>query len=718
MSGSLFLDWAVLAVSLCNTFLLLWLGLTVLFNAERRTRGIWLAGGGLLLGGVFFLSHSAILGFAPDFLNQAADFWWRLGWIPVIVSPFAWYVVMLWYTGFWECLPPGTGQNPVHRRHRSWLILLTTASVVILTIFLFANPLPSFDQITHFDLSASLSLWGIPILILLYPLFILTCISLSLDTLFHPGPTVRMMGNLARRRARPWLIAASFVLLLVSLLVGAVMMWVVFGVRQNIPAAFLPPNPDLGRSIAWMDLLISTLIGISVALTGQAAASYEVFTGKALPRRGLLRYWHRALILAVGYSGVVGLSITLDLHPIYNLLISTCLLILFYSLLSWLSYAERERFIEHLRPFVDSQQLYEQILKPPSEIDFPGVKRPFYALCASILGAQKASLVPADSLAPLFGQPLIYPADAFYPVISFQDLAKQLSPQTLCIPMEIGDSSSTFWAVPLWNERGLSGTLLLSEKQDRGLYTQEEMEIARSVGERLMDMQISAEMSRRLMSLQRQQLTESQVIDRRAQRTLHDDVLPSLHAAMLTLSNLNLTDKGGVSETLELLGDTYRQITDLLRDLSSVITPELARLGLVEALRQVIYGELKDAFDEVTWEITPEASQEARSIPPLATEVLFYATRETIRNVAHHARPDDARIPLRLRVSMNWKEGLEIMIEDNGVGIQNAVRPDHEGGHGLALHSTMLAVIGGSLSIESTADASTRVRLALPVKYY
>ena len=33
------------------------------------------------------------------------------------------------------------------------------------------------------------------------------------------------MGDFARRRARPWLVGASLVLLLVSLLVGLVILW-------------------------------------------------------------------------------------------------------------------------------------------------------------------------------------------------------------------------------------------------------------------------------------------------------------------------------------------------------------------------------------------------------------------------------------------------------------------------------------------------------------
>src|SRR4029079_16905698 len=92
------------------------------------------------------------------------------------------------------------------------------------------------------------------------------------------------------------------------------------------------------------------------------------------------------------------------------------------------------------------------------------------------------------------------------------------------------------WAVPLWSERGLIGALLLGDKRDGGLYTQEEIEIARATGERLIDTRGSAEQARRLMALQRQRLAESQVVDRRTRRVLHDDVLPRLHTAMLMLS--------------------------------------------------------------------------------------------------------------------------------------------------------------------------------------
>jgi len=50
--------------------------------------------------------------------------------------------------------------------------------------------------------------------------------------------------------------------------------------------------------------------------------------------------------------------------------------------------------------------------------------------------------------------------------------------------LALHQAGGAVWAVPLWSERGLIGALLLGEKRDGGLYTQEEIEIARATGER------------------------------------------------------------------------------------------------------------------------------------------------------------------------------------------------------------------------------------------
>ncbi len=429
------------------------------------------------------------------------------------------------------------------------------------------------------------------------------------------------MGHLARQRARPWLSAASFFLLLVSMLVAGFMAWVVLSARDTIP--FL----SLARAAAWLDLAIETLIAGSVMLTGQAIVTYEIFTGKALPRRGLLRFWQRALILAAGYSLLVGFSATLQIAPIYSLLVSTALLVLFYALLSWRSYAEREHFIDLLRPFITSQQLYDQLVETPDREPVQEAEPPFRALCSQVLGASRGVLIPLGPLATLFGPTLAYPDSKFAPALKIAELAAKATPDTLYLPLEEGEACEAVWAIPLWNGRGLCGILALGEKLDNGLYTQEEIEIARTAGERLVDLQASAEISRRLMALQRRQLAESQVLDRRARRILHDDVLPQLHTILLSLSSANSNRE--TSEAQSLLAGVHRQISDLLRDLPAAAPPELRRLGLAAALQRVVEEELRPAFDEVSWQVTSQAVQAASELQSMQAEVIYYAARRS-----------------------------------------------------------------------------------------
>jgi signal transduction histidine kinase len=305
--------------------------------------------------------------------------------------------------------------------------------------------------------------------------------------------------------------------------------------------------------------------------------------------------------------------------------------------------------------------------------------------------------------------------------------------------------------VPLWSERGLIGVLLLGDKLDGGLFAQEEIEIARATGERLIDTQASAQLAGRLMQLQRQRLAESQVLDRRARRVLHDDVLPLLHTALI---DLMARDQGsgargqgsggqeGETGAIHNLTEAHHLISDLLRDMPSTAAPEIGRLGLVGALRKAVEEELAEAFDSVDWQVDPEVASHLSDISPLSAEVMYYAAREAIRNSARYARPSDSKKALNLRIAVLWRDGLEILVEDDGVGIVDEGRrtKDDErfsvdagrnralngangvngrngkafGGHGLALHSTMMAVVGGSLAVESAPGEYTRVVLSLP----
>jgi hypothetical protein len=150
MTGIFLLDWATLAVSLHNTILLLWLALTVWLNAERRTLGIGFISGALLLASMFFFSHTAILGLGINLASDALDFWWHVGWIPIVILPFGWYGVSLWYSGFFA-----QPTSDLRRRQRAWFVLSAGLTLVLFALLLFTNPLPSVAQIANLQLAAA-----------------------------------------------------------------------------------------------------------------------------------------------------------------------------------------------------------------------------------------------------------------------------------------------------------------------------------------------------------------------------------------------------------------------------------------------------------------------------------------------------------------------------------------------------------------------------------
>ncbi|MCB9430563.1 MAG: hypothetical protein H6668_01125 [Ardenticatenaceae bacterium] len=709
MTTNPLLNWAIIAVSLFNTILTTWLGLTVLLNADRRHWGIWLASGSLLLSGAFFVSHTAVIGIGLLRLSLLGMiFWWVVGIVPMLALPFSWYVIVLWYAGFWH-----HPASRLRRRQRHWfgltaVLLLTGLATAMLGTLLLALPVAQYTQL-RFLIRWSIA--GVPLLALGYATYVLLCTTLSFDALRQPAPSGRMMGLEARQRARPWMVLATIGLFVVSVLVAGFLLWLVQSGRDRPTVFNIYANNTL--FIALVDLLIATIIGLVIIFVGRAVVAYEVFTGKTLPRHGLARHWQRILLVAAGYAIVLGAAFTVELKAIYTLLLTTLLITLFFALISWRSYAERERLMAQLRPFTSSQRLTDQLLTPTTLPQFETAV-PFAALCRDVLDAEVAYLVPLGALAPLVGAPLCFPEKRPFSPPSLTQLATQFeADDALLVAVDPLAYGTAVWAIPLWSERGLIGTLLLGNKRSGSLYTQEEIEIARSTGERLIDTQASAEMGRRLMGLQRERLAQTQIIDQQTRRVLHDDILPTLQTAMISLAGQQQ------QEAQTLLTTAHRQISDLLHAMPTVTVPEVARLGLLTALRRLVAQEFAQSFDAVIWQVEPEGEAKAASLPTLTAEVLFYAAREAIRNAAKYGRGETQTTPFTLTFTLTTAPHLALEIRDNGVGMEATTQLGQGSGQGLALHSTMMAVVGGSLTVESgEGGGGTAVCLRLETTPY
>ena len=719
MSTNLLLNWAAVAVSLFNAILLIWLGLSVLLNAERRVAGIYIASVGLLMGGAFFVGHTAILDRGLLALDLGMVFWWTVVLFPAVILPGAWYGVTLWYSGGLE------PNSDLMRRHMPGIVLIlgllaSGLVVALLGLILLVNIFDATPAAELIRQIVRVEVVGIPIVSVGYSVFVLASILLSLDALRRPGPSLRVMGHQARARARPWLVGASVGLLLVSLIVGATAQFTVINLRTFTFYVYYINNINL---LSVVDLITSLIISGVILSLGQAVVAYEVFTGKTLPRRSLVRHWRRAVILAVVYGVLVGGTVVFNIRLIYSLLLTAMLMTGFFALANWRTYSERHRYLENLRPFVAGPALYDQLLNPE---DSPGnpveaTNHPFTVLCTELLGAERAYLVPIGSMVPLVGPPLTYPAGLSLTSAVVAELAEQATLYGTRVEahMLAAASSENYGgaqlSVPLWQEQQLIGLLLLGPRLEGGLYTEESITIARDGGERLLDNLASAEMARRLMDLQRQRLAHSQVVDRRSRRVLHDDVLPYLHTAMLSLSSADPSE--GVTEAMNLLTRAHQEISDLLHEMPTGAAPEIGRLGFVEALRRTIDDELAGGFDEVVWAITPAGDTTAGELSPLSAEVAFYAAREVVRNSAHYGRDEGAAAPFCLKIGMDRPdEDFLITIEDNGVGLDTTQHLPGGSGNGLALHSTMMAVVGGRLATESVPHEYTRVTLSLPTR--
>lgn len=706
------LDWAALALSFYVTFSLFWLGIMVGLSGNRRSLGTWLTGAGLLLGALFFTSHTAILGRGLADTSFGMDFWWWVSWSPAVVAPLAWYGVMLWYSGY-------NLQSP--HPHHFWLTGSVFLALAIGILLVVANPVPSYQQVVGRGFESSPSLGGFPILVLAYLGFTMLCFLLPLDLLrmrdtdTSPAGLSRRRAShgLSRRRARPWLAATSFSLFLASVMMICTAVWAL----HTTPFPSLK-NPADGAIITFFDSLVQVFVAIAVTLLGRAVVSFEVFTGRPLPRQGFLFQWRGTVLLAASYSIVVAWALVIQLRPIYSLMLATLLLVLFYALYGWQSFGERERFVKKLRPFVSSQNLYDEMLVT-SKPDRNTPQSFFNSLCQDVLTVPFALLLPASPLSPLVGRPLRYPSgsEKLTPDLNQEWFERFMDSPALCYPLS---TPGTGWAVSLWNGFRLVGVLFISEKSNGNLFTDEEMEIAQAGGERLLDMLAAVELARIAMALLRDRLVEERVLEGQGRRLLHDEVLPQLHTAILYLSTLPDSDQ--TRNAIQTLANAHREIADLMRAAPPSVPHRLEQGGLIAALHSILETDFKDEFSLVRWVVAPEIESYLRNVPAFISEVVFFAGRELIRNAARHGRGnsagDERGEKTALSISLECKDKqIHLIVSDNGVGINPNQPLTGEGaGSGLRFHSAMLAAIGCELEISSKPGQGTDARINLPIR--
>jgi PAS domain S-box-containing protein len=213
---------------------------------------------------------------------------------------------------------------------------------------------------------------------------------------------------------------------------------------------------------------------------------------------------------------------------------------------------------------------------------------------------------------------------------------------------------------------------------------------------------------------------------RRLARELHDQLGQHLTALALGLADvrrrLHAPERGpGAVETIEASLDGLEALARAMtRDARALALelrpPELDDVGLVSAVET--YVREWAARAGVAAEVAVTGARE-RAVPPDAGSALYRILQEALTNVARHASATQVSVIVEQPDGDGRPPEVRLIVEDDGRGFDpdaTAARVRRERRLGLAGMRERAALVGGTVTLESSPGAGTTVFVRLPVE--
>ncbi|MBE0686151.1 MAG: GAF domain-containing protein, partial [Anaerolineaceae bacterium] len=212
-----------------------------------------------------------------------------------------------------------------------------------------------------------------------------------------------------------------------------------------------------------------------------------------------------------------------------------------------------------------------------------------------------------------------------------------------------------------------------------------------------------------LQALSRQ-LVEVQESERQyIARELHDEAgqtLASMMVGFKVLENQSNDPQAVIAQSRELKKITDGVLENLHRLSISLRPATLDHLGLIPALRQ--HTEMIRSQHKLN--IQFEVIGNINRLPTELETAIYRIVQEALTNIVRHAKASHADVLLERK-----KDTIIVIIEDDGIGFDpNNKVINHLGLVGMQERATML---GGSITLESSPDRGSTIKLEIPWQF-
>jgi signal transduction histidine kinase len=273
--------------------------------------------------------------------------------------------------------------------------------------------------------------------------------------------------------------------------------------------------------------------------------------------------------------------------------------------------------------------------------------------------------------------------------------------------------AKSLWGVPLKADGETIGVMVIGfPKPYEWLPT--ERELMRAIGdrtalaiERARMTDALREREQRIAELSGHLLRVQEEERKRISRELHDEtgqalMVIRLYLGMMESGNTTKGVRGKIRETVEVVDRTIEGIRRIIGKLSPLVLQEL---GLVAAIRK----EAKDFARNTGVKARVLIAEDVGRLASGTEQAIYRVVQEALHNVAKHAHAKNVTVQLE-----RADELVQVVVEDDGVGIQSRSSNSRDHSFGLAGIKERIAMLGGTSRVISTKGKGTRIEISVP----